>query len=172
MVRFRLPLAAALALTAGAAWADLGREELQVLEGAKLTIADAVSRIETAAGGKAVDVEFEANDGRGQYEVKVVSSDDVHTHKIDATTGEVLDTDKALFSEMFNRLKPEAVSGARTSLTQAIAMAERQAGGRVIDAEVDDEDGRIQYEMTVVGPDGNTQELTLDDGTGQLAADD
>ncbi len=61
------------------------------------------------------------------------------------------------------------VASGEISLKQAIERAERQAGGRAIDAGVDDDHGTIAYEVTTVA-DGIVRHLTIDPRTGVVAA--
>jgi uncharacterized membrane protein YkoI len=65
--------------------------ELQAIQNAKLTVADAAKAAETETGGKTVDVSIGDENGQIAYQVEVALSDgtkkDVH---VDAQTGKVI----------------------------------------------------------------------------------
>ncbi len=87
--------------------------------------------------GRAISAEFERPDGNkpAHYEVKVVYTDGrLVEHDLDANTGQIIKSE--------NRLKPAA----RTSLRDAIALAEQRmgAGARAIEADVDREGSSIE----------------------------
>ena len=71
--------------------AETDAKELQAIQGAKLTVADAAKAAETETGGKAVDVSIGDENGQIAYQVEVALNDgtkkDVH---VDAQTGKVL----------------------------------------------------------------------------------
>jgi len=86
-------IVAQAATTGNTAVSTRGEEadELQAIQNAKLTIADAAKVAETETGGKAMDVSIGDENGRIAYQVEVVMNDgtvrDVH---LDTQTGQVL----------------------------------------------------------------------------------
>jgi len=89
--------------------------------------------------------------------------------KVDGNSGQVTGTDNQPVEKYFTRLKPADVANARTSLKQALATAEKQAGGgKAIDAEVEREGSGVQYKVTVANGD-RTQDVRID-GNGQVVS--
>ncbi len=62
-----------------------------------------------------------------------------------------------------------ALQGAKVSLTQAIATAEGQTGGRAIGADVSQEGGVTRIQVEVAGPQG-FKTVLVDGATGQVTA--
>lgn len=97
-----LALALAAGLAGGAVAANHGGSntnagndsqaaELQAIQNAKLTIADAAKAAETETGGRAVDVSIEDENGQIAYQVEVALSDGTMQEvRIDPQTGQVL----------------------------------------------------------------------------------
>lgn len=56
--------------------------------------------------------------------------------------------------------------GETLPLAQILAAVERELLGRLIEIELDDDDGRIVYEMALLLPDGRVIELKVDARTG------
>lgn len=55
------------------------------------------------------------------------------------------------------------------SLEQAIKAVTDKYPGRVIEAELEDEDGKAEYEITVVSNSGESREFTVDAQSGQVS---
>ncbi len=56
------------------------------------------------------------------------------------------------------------------SLEQAIKAVTDQYPGRVVEAELEAEDGKAEYEITVVSAKGETREFTVDAQSGKVSA--
>ena len=56
---------------------------------------------------------------------------------------------------------------ARTSLAQAVAIAEKETGGKAIDADFSDEDGRLTLEIEVL-KDNAVRKVIIDAETGKV----
>ncbi len=61
------------------------------------------------------------------------------------------------------------LAGMKVTLTQAIATAEQQSGGRAVSADTAQEKGAVQIAVEVVGPQG-TKTLMVDAQTGKVTA--
>ena len=59
------------------------------------------------------------------------------------------------------------LAAAKTSLSQAIAIAEKETGGKVIDAGFDNENGTISFQIEVV-KDNNISKVLIDAETGKV----
>ncbi|MGJ3264183.1 MAG: PepSY domain-containing protein [Salinarimonas sp.] len=63
----------------------------------------------------------------------------------------------------------EAVrSGAALPFADILATLSPTFGGRVIEVELEREDGRLVYEITLVAPDGRVRELVVDAASGRV----
>ena len=68
--------------------------------------------------------------------------------------------------------KPDAaemakLAAAKTSLSQAIAIAEKETGGKAIDADFDNKDGSLSLEIEVL-KDNSVSMVTIDADTGKV----
>ncbi|RMH32279.1 MAG: hypothetical protein D6690_14070 [Nitrospirae bacterium] len=54
------------------------------------------------------------------------------------------------------------------TLEQAIQTAKTTVPGRVLEAELEKEDGKVVYEVDIAGADGNIHELTVDADSGKV----
>ena len=144
--------------------------EVQAIQSMKVSLSQAIDTAEKEGHGKAIDAEFERSGNAGYYAVKVLSNDGnkLVQFKIDGNSGQVTGTDNEAIEKFFTRLKPADLQNARTSLKQALATAERQAGGKAVDAEVEREGAGVQYKVTVANGD-RTQDVRID-GNGQLVS--
>jgi uncharacterized membrane protein YkoI len=125
--------------------------DLRGFERAKLSLAQAVETAERNVGGRAVAVGFEDREERpGRWEVKVLTADRLVEVKLDAESGLVLSAEPERLERLLRRLTHGEVQGAQTSLLQAVGVAEKQLGGRAIEAEARREDGRVEYDIEVV----------------------
>ena len=143
--------------------------EFQALSRAKLSLTQAIETAERHGEGKAIDAEFQ--NGRAQsprYEVKVLGRDKLAAYTLDADSGKVLQTSNEAIEKLFTRLQPDDVRGARTTLAQAIGVAEQSANGKASDAEVDREGDSLRYEVTILKSDGSERELEVDGVSGKI----
>jgi uncharacterized membrane protein YkoI len=157
-------------LTVPALAAD--RDDYKAFSQAKTSLTQAIEAAEKAQGGqaRAVDAEFEREDGKSQYEIKVMSGDRVMTYHIDAASGNSTKSEEQSRLADFlgiNEVDPAKLNAAKTTLAQAIGIAEQNTNGKAMEAEIDEEGGGIQYAVTVLVGD-DTREVEVDGSTGQV----
>lgn len=70
-------------------------------------------------------------------------------------------------AEQSDAMELAALAGAKVSLTEAIAIAEKEGGGKAVDAGFEDENGSYAYEVEVLGPNGE-QTLLVDGQSGKV----
>ncbi|MEE8536620.1 MAG: PepSY domain-containing protein, partial [Acidobacteriota bacterium] len=58
------------------------------------------------------------------------------------------------------------------SLEDAITAATTRFQGRVVEAELEDEDGKVVYEVKILGDDGQTREIEVDANSGKLTVEE
>jgi len=147
-------------------------DDYKAFSQSKTSLTQAIQAAEKAQGGqaRAVDAEFEREDGKSQYEIKVMSGDHVMTYYIDAASGKSTKSEEQSRLADFlgiNEVDPAKLTAAQTTLAQAIGVAEQNTNGKAIEAEVDEEDGGIRYELTVLVGD-DTRDVEVDGSTGQV----
>ena len=65
----------------------------------------------------------------------------------------------------------KTIAKTAVSMEQAIKAVTDKYPGRVIEAELEDEDGKVEYEITVVSNSGESREFTVDAQSGQVSED-
>ena len=145
-------------------------KEWQAAPLAKTNLATAIATAEgKEAGGRAIDADFELADGKNpaHYSIKVVYPDGkLVEHGINADTGELYKSENQPIERYFTRLKPADFNNAKTSLKDALAIAEQKAGGgKAYEAEVEREGNAVEYEISVALPDGSKEIKVGPDGT-------
>ncbi len=144
-------------------------KEWQAVKLAKISLADAIATAEKKDGnGRAIDADFEKADSKNpmHWSIKVVYPDGkLVEHGINAETGALYKSENQPIERYFTRLKVADFNNAKVSLKDALALAEKQAGGgKAYEAEVEREGSAVAYEIKValadkeqevkVGPDG------------------
>jgi uncharacterized membrane protein YkoI len=163
----------AMAVAMSMAQADNAKADLQALSSVKLSLTDAIKMAEKEGNGKAIDAELEsASSAHPEYAVEVLSNDGkkLTEYKLDANTGKIAAAKNEPFEKVFTRLKPQDVESAQTSLASAVASAERQTGGKVIDAETERSGSQVRYDMKIAKADGSTEKVKIDGATGKVAS--
>ncbi|QRE72600.1 PepSY domain-containing protein [Methylobacterium aquaticum] len=164
------PTAPGTAPAAPVATSDMkDMKEWQAAKLAKISLADAIATAEKKDGnGRAIDADFEKADGKNptHWAIKVVYPDGkLVEHGINAETGALYKSENQPIERYFTRLKVADFNNAKVSLKDALAIAEKQAGGgKAYEAEVEREGSAVAYEIKValadkeqevkVGPDG------------------
>ena len=140
--------------------ADSNLKEWQVAKVAKVGLAQALTTAESQGdekGGRAIDADFEKADSKdpAHYAIKVVyPSGKLVEYGINADTGALYKTENQPFERYFTRLKASDFQNAKTSLKDALAIAEQKAGGgKAYEAEVEKDGAAVQYEIKVAGAD-------------------
>ncbi|GJD36621.1 PepSY domain-containing protein [Methylobacterium aerolatum] len=150
-------------------------KEWQVAKLAKTSLAQAISTAEAQGdekGGRAIDADFEKADSKdpAHYAIKVVyPSGKLVEYGINADTGALYKTENQPIERYFTFLKPANFNEAKTSLKDALALAEQKAGGgKAYEASVSKDGQAVQYKISVaaadkeqtvtIGPDGKVVE--------------
>jgi uncharacterized membrane protein YkoI len=148
------------------------RDDYKAFSQSSTSLTQAIQAAEKAQGGqaRAVDTEFDHDDGKSIYEIKVMSGDQVMTYHIDAVSGQSTKSEEQGALADFlgvNKVDPAKLNAAQTTLAQAIGVAEQNTNGKAIEAEVDEDTGGVHYEVTVLVGD-DTREVDVDGATGQV----
>jgi hypothetical protein len=86
--------------------------------------------------------------------------------------GITLALDLPAWSEKAGGQKPGTVALPKITMEQAIKAAIEKVPGKVTEAELEEEDGKSVFEITVVGDDGKEFELEADAATGVVMLED
>lgn len=145
---------------APASQANSDMKEWQIAKAAKISLRQALATAESQGeekGGQAIDADFEKADGKdpAHYSVKVVyPSGKLVEYGINADSGELYKTENQPIERYFTFLTPANFNEAKTSLKDALAIAEQKAGGgKAYEAEVSKDGKAVQYEIKVAGAD-------------------
>lgn len=135
-----------------------------------LSIEQAESKAIESVGGKVTKVEFEREKSGDIYEVEVISDGVEYDLDIDAKTGEVLRTEKDTDDDDDSDHENEkALTSDEKLLTmdEVVAIALKKAKGTVTDVELDDDDGRMHYDVEI--EDGTYEyDFEIDAVTGEI----
>ena len=150
------------------------------ISGPQTSLAQAVRVAEQQTGGPARKAEMERNRGTYVYEIKTVSKEKSVKVFVDPASGSVVRTVTpgviSSLSHVFDRkdqLKEQAalarLEASPMSLVSAIESAERESGGRAVEAALASLYGSTLFEVKVV-KDLTTQRVVVDPATGKVAA--
>lgn len=135
-------------------------KEWQLAKVAKVSLLQAIDTAQKQGDekdGRAIDADFEKAGGKDpvHYAVKVVyPSGKLVEYGINAETGTLYKIENQPIERYFTRLKPADFQNARTSLKEALAIAEQKAGGgKAYEAEVSKDGSTVQYAIKVAGAD-------------------
>lgn len=74
----------------------------------------------------------------------------------------------ALADDDHDRARAALERGEILPLSRILAVVEREVGGRIIEIDLDRDDGRYVYEVEAVSRDGRLVELSIDAATGAI----
>ena len=152
--------AGAVAISAAGGSAAVEAASYETLSNAKMSLTGAIEAVEEKSGGKVIEAEFDDEDG-GTYEISVLTGEKLQEYELNASSGAVREIENEMFEKYLIRLDPERLSSAETSLVEAIAIAEKQVGGKAAEADVDRSGDTVDYEIEVVTADGAAREVTV-----------
>lgn len=144
---------------------------------AQTNLAQAVRAAEQRSGGRAKKVEMESNKGVEVYEIKTVSKDKSASVMIDPISGNVVRVDGSGFlSSVFDKEDQQEdraalarLEASSLTLAGAIETAEKEIGGRAIEAAMKSRYGSTLFEVRVV-KDWTMQKVWVDPVTAKVIA--
>ena len=135
---------AATSLGAYAATTSGTSAKTAAFEQAAVSAEQAVRAAAQKVPGQATEVDFKHKNGQSYYEVEIVSGNQKPEVRVDANNGQVLD------SKVEQDDEKEATPNAAISIEQAIAAAQSKTGGKVKEAELENENGQAVYKVETV----------------------
>jgi uncharacterized membrane protein YkoI len=140
-------------------------------QSARLSVTDIIAAAEKLqVGATVLDVSFEPKDGQPVFAVRAYANGKVWEGLLDGTSGAAIDqgtvTDEsALDAE--DKVELAALKGARITLREAIASAEKANGGRALNAGLEQVRGRAVWEI-LIQTSAQPQQVHIDPVTGKI----
>ena len=146
-------------------------KEIKSFEAAKVSLAEAIKiAAKKHKDAKVVDVSFDSQAGQLAYKVKTYQDNKVWEGAVDAWTGQILGegtTTPVSKLDEEDQLELAALQKASIDLSAATALAEQRGSGKAIAAGLEESNGRVVYEVTIVN-NGATTKFVIDPKSGQL----
>ncbi|WP_426425832.1 PepSY domain-containing protein [Bradyrhizobium genosp. A] len=149
--------------------------ETNALATAKLSVTDVIAAAEKLqAGASVLDVSFEPQNGVPAYAVRTYANRKVWDGIIDATSGQAIGSgtvveESALDAE--DKAELAALKGAKITLREAIALAEKTNGGRALNAGLEQVRGKAVWEI-LVRTKKSAKQIHIDPISGKLSMAD
>lgn len=140
-------------------------------EPARLSVTDIIAAAEKLqAGASVLDVSFEPKDGQPVYAVRTYANGKVWDGLLDGTSGAAIDQgavmdESALDAE--DKAEIAALKGAKVTLRQAVASAEKLNGGRALNAGLEQVHGRAVWEILIQNA-TQSQQIHIDPISGKI----
>jgi uncharacterized membrane protein YkoI len=128
-----------------------------------LTIQEAKEKAHEEFQGKVIEIELDHDDGRLLYEINLVDETSEVEIEMDAVTGEIFEKEK----ERADRDKQLKAQANVLTIQEAKEIAQAEFAGKVIEMELDEDDGRFVYEMELVN-NNSEAEIDMDAETGEI----
>ena len=146
-------------------------KEINSFEKAKVSLAEAIRiAAKKHKDAKVVDVSFDSQAGQLAYKVKTYQDNNVWEGAVDAWTGEIISegiTTPVSKLDEEDQLELAGLLKASIDLSTATAVAEEKGSGKAISAGLEEKNGRIVYEVTIVNK-GATTQFVVDPKSGQI----
>jgi uncharacterized membrane protein YkoI len=140
-------------------------------ESARLSVTDIIAAAEKLqVGASVLDVSFEPKHGQPVYAVRTYANGKVWDGLLDGTSGAAIDQgavmdESALDAE--DKAELAALKGAKITLRQAIASAEKLNGGRALNAGLEQIHGRAVWEILIQNT-TQPQQIHIDPISGKI----
>ena len=166
-----LILGTALATSASLSVRADDMHEADQLAKAKVSLGQAVQLAEKPDQSKTLNAEFDIEKGHPLWEVKTLGAAGVREYKVDANTGAILKVEdehiRGRLTNFITGMNMKDLDAAKTTLPQAIMMAEKSMNGKAVKVEVEHEHNGIQYDISVRSADA-TRKVKVDGATGKV----
>jgi uncharacterized membrane protein YkoI len=146
-------------------------KEIKSFAAVKVSLAEAIKLAATKHGdAKVVEVSFDSQAGQLAYKVKTYQDNNVWEGAVDAWTGQIIGegtTTPVSKLDEEDQLELAGLLKATIDLSTATALAEERGSGKAISAGLEETNGRVVYEVTIVS-EGATTRFVIDPRTGQF----
>jgi uncharacterized membrane protein YkoI len=150
---------------------DRSNQRVAPVASAKLSVIDIIAAAEKLqASASVLDVSFEPKDGKPAYAVRTYAKGKVWDGLLDGTSGAAIDQgtvidESALDTE--DKAELVALKGAKITLRQAIASAEKAGGGRALNAGLEQVRGHAVWEILIQNT-TQPRQIHIDPITGKI----
>jgi uncharacterized membrane protein YkoI len=146
-------------------------KEIKAFESAKVSLAEAITvAAKRHRDAKVVEVSFDSQAGQLGYKVKTYQDNNVWEGAVDAWTGQVIGegtTTPVSKLDEEDQLELAGLLKASIDLSTATALAEERGSGKAISAGLEEINGRIVYEVTIV-KNGATTKFVVNPKSGEI----
>jgi uncharacterized membrane protein YkoI len=146
-------------------------KEIKAFESAKVSLAEAITvAAKRHRDAKVVEVSFDSQAGQLGYKVKTYQDNNVWEGAVDAWTGQVIGegtTTPVSKLDEEDQLELAGLLKATIDLSTATALAEERGSGKAISAGLEETNGRIVYEVTIV-KNGATTKFVVNPKSGEI----
>jgi uncharacterized membrane protein YkoI len=146
-------------------------KEIKAFESAKVSLAEAITvAAKKHRDAKIVDVSFDSQAGQLGYKVKTYQDNNEWEGAVDAWTGQVIGegtTTPVSKLDEEDQLELAGLLKASIDLSTATALAEERGSGKAISAGLEETNGRIVYEVTIV-KNGATTKFVVNPKSGEI----
>ena len=150
---------------------QLNAKQVKLFQQTKVTLLDAIAAAKNHGGGKLMDVSFDVSDGKSVYKVKTYQNNEVWEAALDALSGQFIDQGTITPENQLDEEDKAELAGlqqATVTLAQAVDAAEKSIGGKAMNAGLEETNGKVVYEISVVQKMGFVKKVMVDPKTGQL----
>jgi len=147
-------------------------KQINLFRQAKVNLLDAIAAAKNHGGGKLMDVSFDVSDGKAVYKVKTYQNNEVWEAALDALSGQFVDQGTITPENQLDEEDKAELAGlqqATVTLAQAVNAAEKSIGAKAMSAELEEINGKVVYEISVVQKTGFLKKVMVDPKTGQLS---
>lgn len=145
--------------------------EISAVLSAKTSISQAIKTAEQKTGGRAMKADLEHEHGNYAYEIKTVTKDKVTNIFVDPASGKITRTDdEGLIAKIFDeedQSEFRKLAAASVTLGTAVTTAEKNTGGRAVEANFENEDGKTRFEVEVA-KDKAMHKVVIDAASGKV----
>jgi uncharacterized membrane protein YkoI len=146
-------------------------KEIKSFETVKVSLAEAIKiAANKHRNAKVIDVSFDSLAGQLAYKVKTYQGNTVWEGAVDAWTGQIIGegtTTPVSKLDEEDQLELAGLQKASIDLSAATALAEAKGSGKAISASVEETNGRVVYEVTIVN-NGATTKFVVDPKNGKI----
>jgi uncharacterized membrane protein YkoI len=146
-------------------------KEIKAFETVKISLAEAIRiAANKHKDARVVEVRFDSQAGQLAYKVRTYQDNNVWEGAVDAWTGQTIGdgtTTPVSKLDEEDQLELAGLQKASIELAAAAALAEEKGSGKAINADLEETNGRIVYEITIVN-NGAIRKFVIDPRTGQL----
>lgn len=162
----RSTLAVLAAIASAFALAGPSAIELEIVNNAKLSLAQAIEQVERETNGTVIEAELDDDDDMYFYELGVVTEQGIERVYLNPASGAVVGR-RAPGMATGQAKRGEAVRNAGIGLIEAIRIAEERTGGKAVEIDLDRERGGYVYEVKTIQA-GLEHEVEIDAQNGEI----